>query len=99
MRRKELQSKPPLFGPANRRFEHKPKVIARQREMQPCLIAGSEWGSGSECHSTLADIDGVAVNSFHGRPKNRHRNLDRAAEVTAPFSYDQAIGSPQAQVD
>jgi len=48
MRRKELQSKPPLFGPADRRFERKLKVIARQSEMQPCLIARSERGGGSD---------------------------------------------------
>ena len=93
MRRKELQSKPPLFGPADRRFEHKLKVTTRQIEMQPRLIARSEWDGGSNRHSTLADVDGVAVHCLHGCPKNRHWNLDRAAEVTAPLSYDQAIGS------
>ena len=92
MRRTELQSKPLLSRPAHRRFKHKLKFITRQSKLQLHVIAGSEWCDGSDGHSTLADVDGVAVNCRHGCPENRHWNLNRRAEVTASLSYDQTVG-------
>ena len=37
----ELQSNPLLFGPADRRFEHKLELITRQSELQLYPVARS----------------------------------------------------------
>ena len=88
MWRKELQSEPLFLGPADCRFELKLIVIAGQGEVQPRLIAWSDGGGHGDRHSPLADVVGTTMCCQHACPDNGDWNLDRAAEVAAPFSND-----------